>query len=347
MEPTETDSLLLLYLAAADGADAEQYLTQLVTEHAEPIIQKVIGRQLGFSSVSPFSGISSADAADLRSDIVLSLIKRLILFRQQPHEFSIADFRAYVAVASYRGCSAWLRQRHPLSWRLKNKLRYLLTHQPQFCLLLNEDDEWIGGLSIWHEITRLMIKREQTERLISGSLPDELIGIPDGTFKRMGAVRQVEAIFHWAGKYIPLDDLAAILANWWGIRDHLVQFSEAIQTNLRVQKADLSTEVEQRIYLQKIWQEITQLPLRQRRAVLLNLRFSSTQSAVSLFPASGIASLKKIADCLDFPVEQLAELWDQLPLDDTKIAELIGATQRQVINLRRAARERLTRKITM
>jgi len=44
-------------------------------------------------------------------------------------------------------------------------------------------------------------------------------------------------------------------------------------------------------------------------------------------------------------IEALAELWNSLPLDDHAIAARLGITRQQVINLRRAARERLARRL--
>jgi hypothetical protein len=43
--------------------------------------------------------------------------------------------------------------------------------------------------------------------------------------------------------------------------------------------------------------------------------------------------------------ESFAELWNDLPLEDAKIAELLGLTRQQVINARKSGRERLTRRL--
>jgi hypothetical protein len=44
-------------------------------------------------------------------------------------------------------------------------------------------------------------------------------------------------------------------------------------------------------------------------------------------------------------VRDLDELWDELPLDDLKIAARLGMTRQQVINLRKSARARLARRM--
>jgi predicted DNA-binding protein (UPF0251 family) len=66
---------------------------------------------------------------------------------------------------------------------------------------------------------------------------------------------------------------------------------------------------------------------------------------VALLPRTGTASLRVIADALDIPLPDLARLWHTLPLDDAQIAERLGVTRQQVINLRKSARDRLARRM--
>jgi hypothetical protein len=78
---------------------------------------------------------------------------------------------------------------------------------------------------------------------------------------------------------------------------------------------------------------------------LLNLRAADSAPAVSLLPIVGVASIRTIAETLEFSAESFAALWKSLPLEDLAIADLLGVTRQQVINLRKSARERLTRRI--
>jgi hypothetical protein len=41
------------------------------------------------------------------------------------------------------------------------------------------------------------------------------------------------------------------------------------------------------------------------------------------------------------------ELWNELPLEDTRIAVILRITRQQVINLRRSARDRLARRLKL
>jgi hypothetical protein len=93
-----------------------------------------------------------------------------------------------------------------------------------------------------------------------------------------------------------------------------------------------------------LWAEICELPPRQRAALLLNLR-DAHEDVISLLLLTGAATLRQIAGAMGTPVEQFAELWRQLPLDDLAIAARLGVTRQQVINLRKAARERLGRRM--
>jgi hypothetical protein len=45
------------------------------------------------------------------------------------------------------------------------------------------------------------------------------------------------------------------------------------------------------------------------------------------------------------PLDEFAAMWNRLPLDDLTIAERLGVNRQRVINLRKSARERLTRRM--
>jgi hypothetical protein len=104
-------------------------------------------------------------------------------------------------------------------------------------------------------------------------------------------------------------------------------------------------QVEKRIFLERLWQELRELPRAQRVALLLNLREADGGGCLALFPATGVATLRQIADALELSAERFAELWPQLPLDDATIAGLLKLKRQQVINLRKSARERLARRL--
>jgi hypothetical protein len=94
-----------------------------------------------------------------------------------------------------------------------------------------------------------------------------------------------------------------------------------------------------------LWEELQQLPRNQRAALLLNLKDSSGFSSITLFPATGIATLRQLGAALEINAEDFAAVWNELPLEDARIAEMLGLTRQQVINARKSGRERLARRL--
>jgi hypothetical protein len=139
--------------------------------------------------------------------------------------------------------------------------------------------------------------------------------------------------------------LAALL----GIRDQpiesIAENEEAVGFQTAAGEPDPAWKVEKRIFLQRLWEELQLLPPNQRAALLLNLKDAEGRGCIALFPATGIATMRQLADALEVSAEKFAELWNELPLEDAKIAELLGLTRQQVINARKSGRERLARRL--
>jgi DNA-directed RNA polymerase specialized sigma24 family protein len=95
--------------------------------------------------------------------------------------------------------------------------------------------------------------------------------------------------------------------------------------------------------LELLWVQIGQLPLMQRRALLLHVHDDVGGSAIQLLIFTGIATLDDVAIALDYSREAMEAMWDRLPMQDLAIAEMLEMTRPQVVSLRRAARERLER----
>ena len=269
----------------------------------------------------------------------------------------IADFRSYVAGITHRTFADYLRRKYPLRHSLRNKLRYFLTHQPDFALWKTDQEFWCG-FSRWDgratradepSSQRLQQVHDQPRRLLE-------IRPPRGTARSADMAEALNAIFKFVGAPVEIDAIVAILANAWSVKDRPAEtehdsldddesfsFDDALTDERQISIAD---EVGQRFYLEKLWEEITQLPSRQRYALLLNLRDTRGASALELLFITGIASPDQIAAILNLSLKQFTDLWSKLPLDDARIAEGLRATRQQVINLRKSARERLARRMS-
>src|SRR5205823_5518140 len=134
------------------------------------------------------------------------------------------------------------------------------------------------------------------------------------------------------------DPLVSLLASLLQIRDQPLESIDDEEDTVAFQatsgEPDPAWQTEKRIFLQRLWEELQQLPLNQRAALLLNLKGADGCGCVSLFPATGVATLRQLAEALEMSADGLARLWNELPLEDSRIAELLGLTRQQVINAR-------------
>jgi len=323
------DPRLHEYLRAGDGVPAEVELTGLICAAlpiAEPIIASRIGR----------SGSGADDFEDVRSEVLTRLVGRLQRMRSGAAE-PVADFPGYVAVVAYNCCHAYFRTRFPERSRLKLKLRYLVQHDSQFRLVAGSDESFWCGLAEWPD---RMFERGRS----SLSLP----ATPSVGFDfRTSPARFVHALLRQIAKVIQLDELADLVASIAGIGGGELLSADDDRngtSELRDSSAGADRILEGRDDLRQLWKEIELLPPRQRVALLLNLRDDSGGNALQIFPMTGVADLDTLASALDLSSDALTELWSRLPLDDLALAERLGLTRQQIINLRKCARERLTRR---
>jgi len=345
----QSDELLLPYLRAARGAESEHLLSRLLAEHAEPLIKTIIGNKLGIYVTGTLNRESN-DTEDVHSEAVTHLLARLDDCKSNPQGNAIGDFRSYVAVTTYNACHAYLRQKYPQRWRLKNRLRYLLTHRQEFALWEIEAHLWLCGHVTWHGQNIEAGYREKLQLLREDSQVLMRAGNLSGSVQQVNLADLLSAIFRWLGTPAELDELVSTIADLQEVKDQVVltvageeRFGDS-QIQLIDSRASLATEVEQRLFLRRLWAEICELPVPQRVALLLNLR-DTHGSVIMLLPLTGVASLRQIADALSIAAGEFALMWNELPLDDNAIAAHLGVTRQQVINLRKSARERLGRRV--
>ncbi|HEX8154283.1 MAG TPA: hypothetical protein VF698_14210, partial [Thermoanaerobaculia bacterium] len=152
----------------------------------------------------------------------------------------------------------------------------------------------------------------------------------------------IEVLLAATGAAVTLDDLARALAELWNVADIAPPTLVSPAADPTVTH---DVRLEGRQYLEIVWGEILELPPAQRAALLLNLRDADGGNAIALFTLLGIATLDAIAIAMNVPVDELAAMWNRLPLDDLTIASMLGVKRQQVINLRKSARERLARRM--
>ncbi len=337
----QNDDLLAPWLQAlrARGNEAaETALARLTAAHIEPVIRGVIRFKLRLDSGA------RADEEDLAQEALTQWLAELRKLGAQPDERSISDARGLAATIAYRVCYAWLRRQSPRRRALRSRLQYALTRQAGLALWTDRRNLSIAGFAAWRDQSPA-----PSEKL--RQLPDDekFLALAWRTSAEWQGAKLNEllaVIFDYVGGPAAFDDLVSVVAALLQVKDEPTASTEGEMGGVDIASgADVAVQVEKRIFLERLWQEVRELPRAQRVALLLNLREADGGGCLALFPATGVATLRQIADALELSAERFAELWPQLPLDDATIAGLLELTRQQVINLRKSARERLARRL--
>lgn len=279
------------------------------------------------------------DQEDLFQEARLQLWQRMQVVQNVPAD----AWRSIAATIAWRVCAQHLRQAHPQFQALRNRVLYALTRQSGFAQW-RANDQTLAGFAAW---------QDKLAPLAQGRLR---VVLEDRSFawhsKRLAGahgaalIELLAAIFNQAAAPVALNELVAWLAEFLQQTEPQAETLDALtERELLSAEADPAWLVEQRIFLQRLWEELRELPAHQRAALLLNLRDEAGRGCIALFVIAGVATLAQLAAALDMPDEKFATLWNDLPLEDLRVAELLGLTRQQVINARKSARERLARRL--
>lgn len=334
----QPDAALRAFLESSAATESEALLGDLITAKIQPVIEKTLRSKLRVSlKQTDFSPVNQ-EALELAGDIKLILINELRRLKSNPNGKVIHNLDGYTASVTVNVFRQYLRAKYPARQRLKSRLRYLLTHHPKFALW--EDKEvWLCGFGKSEKAAN-PTDAETIQAGIRETVNRN--NLRDGS----KIIDLVAAVFEYSTGAIPFDDLLAAVAEIQEIKDFReIAESEnfSLADSLAVSEDKMLTELEQHERLKRIWAEICALPVRHRVALLLNLKDKSGEPVIKFFPLLRIASIRRIAEILEFAPDEFVAVWHELPWDDLQIAERLGLTRQQVINLRQSARSRLAR----
>lgn len=340
-ESIASDAALSGYIEAADEVTARERLGDLLGGTAAPLVWRVLRRQLGGRG----SGVSEADLEDLHAATLLRLQLQLAALRSGERE-PMASFPNYVAVAAFNAASAFLMAREPERTRLRHRVRYVLRKDSRLALWSARGQEMVCGLAAWRERAAAEAPRRLDE------MAREAAGAPAGG-TRLPAL--LHGLLERAGAPCRFEEVVDALALALGVHDEPVERlteSRSEGEGERAPEFEAADEapsalaaLEARQTLARLWTEIRALPPLQRSALLLNLRDDTGGDMLDALLTSGVTSAAELASVLGLSDEAWAELRLRLPLEDLRIAERLGLTRQQVINLRKSARLRLARRL--
>jgi hypothetical protein len=157
---------------------------------------------------------------------------------------------------------------------------------------------------------------------------------------RIDSAEALLGVARHAGRPVLFEAALDLIAAGWNV----IERAPVPLDSIAEQAAHLA-RVEDVDFVRSLWTEILALRPMQRKALLLNLRYGSDTNIVSLLILGRIARFDEIAAALEMTRAELTALWRGLPMEDAQIAERFGVTRQQVINLRKAARDRLSRRL--
>lgn len=330
------DPVLEPFLNAPQGSAAEHDALRVLMDRVAPVIEGVIRGRAG-------AAVAASEREELSSEAVFQLIRKLQEIKSTPPEQPIANFSGYAAVTTFNVVHAHFRRTHPERQRLRNRIRHVVRKSGRFALWQSPSGQFVCGHARW----------EGTSGEASEA---ELDGVPalwppvsvtwNDAIARPQIIRVLEHVFDHAKKPVEIERLVEKVAELFRLP---VAPSQAALDETASERIDEAASVESslvyRSALAEVWREIDLLPPRQRIALLLGLRDENGSAITSLLIVLRIATFDELAAAVELGPQDLAAIWDRLPLPDMAIAERLELTRQQVINLRKSARDRLGRRL--
>src|SRR5262249_4596341 len=125
---------------------------------------------------------------------------------------------------------------------------------------------------------------------------------------RLGVLELMSEALRVCGGFVELDCLTAIVARVKGIEDVVPQSLDgegtASNEELVWSKPSQHVVLEYNQLLRELWTGIGQMPLRHRVALLLNLKSPNGINVITLFPATGVASLEELSCALEMTPDE-------------------------------------------
>jgi len=327
------DPVLEPFLNAPLESAAEHDALRVLIDQVTPVIEGVVRGRVG-------AAVAAMEREELFSDAILQLIKRLQEIKSDPDHRPIASFNAYAAVTAFNVVHGHFRRVYPERQRLRNRIRLVVRKTPRFALWRSPSGYFVCGREAWEGTSSGECSEAELDRLPPLSPPltatgSDAIGHPQ-------IARTLDHLFDHAGKPVELERLVEKVAE-------LFQLPMAPSPAARSEQVDATVSVESslvyRSALTEVWREVDLLLPRQRIALLLSLRDENGSAITSLLILLRIVTFDQLAAAVELTSEELAAIWDQLPLPDIAIAERLELSRQQVINLRKSARERLGRRL--
>lgn len=327
------DPVLEPFLSAPLESAAERDALRSLVDRVTPVIEGVIRGRVGAT-------VAATEREELFSEAIVQLIRRLQEIKPDPARQPIANFDGYAAVTAFNVVHAHFRRVHPERQRLRNHIRHAVRKSPRFALWQSQSGQSVCGLASWPGTASGECSEADLDRIPPLSPPVSVTW--NDSIGQAQIARALDHVFEHVRKPVELERLVEKVAELFQLPVDPAQVTPGERVDEAV---SVESSLVYRSALVEVWREIDQLPPRQRTALLLGLRDENGSPILSLLVLLRIVTFDELAAAVELSAEELAAIWDRLPLPDLEIADRIGLTRQQVINLRKSARQRLGRRL--
>jgi hypothetical protein len=203
------DPLLRALIEADNEVERRAALEQILLEVAAPTIRRAMAHYTRADG-----GVQPADGDDIVSIVTLRLVRKLQATAER-EEDAIESLPDYIATQTFNAIHDLLRARFPERMRLKNRIRYVLTHDPRLALWSSPSGP-AAGLARFRE---------------TSPDPGEItIAATRAILDRDRPAEAVFALLSRVGTAVRLDALIRTLAELWNMTDHAPKSIAALST---------------------------------------------------------------------------------------------------------------------
>jgi len=325
------DHQLLPYLNSPESA-AEEHLHRLL-EKARPIVYR-IARNFRQSARIP----AHFNTQDIFVDVCVRVLPSLQQCKIDPKQHPISNFAGLVATTTSSVLSDLLASQDRQQRNLRQKVRRLIAANSNLACWKDDKGDLICGYAAWKSgvDTRGGTVPSQLELMFGSNVPH-----------KKNTAELVLQVLNNLGRPVKLDelvDLVNIASEGVEVQTLSIDDENFVQsTPLITLPPDIVGAVDNQRLLHRLFVEIQQLRVEQRKSLLLNMT-DSYGYGIEWFLFTKIATEEHLAQLLEVSIEQFRTILNELPMSDAEIAKDLGISQTKVMNIRRAVRERLDRR---
>ena len=297
-------------------------------------MRQALRRRLGFYVNQLGINPHNQDAEDLYQEIMTKILQTLHDLRIFETKTDIENLKQYVAGIASNACNDVLRTKSPARARLKNNLRFILSHHRDF-VVWKMEDETLCGFRQWRDSskspsskTRLVDVEERLATFRSTRFPGE-------NLKQVPLPKIIAELFRWIDGPVELDVLVSIIAKLLEVKDYPVESVddaslEYIETRIAENTLSTSSRLEEQALLRRLWQELKELSTDQRDVFCFGFEDDSGRDLFTVLLEAEIVNFEQLARELGRSTETIVGLWSKMPMDDEGIAPELKTTRAQV-----------------